>query len=107
MIEVFQYSSTFIKFSKDKGIIWNASLGKAYWVGKEYDRRGPEYQELLDRAYQARFDANEDYRNALGATKDYNLTYSIDWGRTPENSIITEEESLTRLYKLRAGNRLC
>jgi hypothetical protein len=39
--------------------------GTLWWRGKPYDRLSDEYQDLLDRAYQALFDQSEQFRTAL------------------------------------------
>lgn len=70
-----------------------------WWQGRAYGRHSQEYQKLLDRAYEALF-KNIDFRNALLATGQENLTHSI--GRSdPRETILTEEEFCSRLMKLR------
>lgn len=48
-----------------------------YWRGKEIKSDSPEYQELLDRAYEAMFEQSESFRKALEASKGSTLTHSI------------------------------
>lgn len=70
-----------------------------YWKGKAYKRGSNEYQELLDRAYDALF-TNESFKKALKASGDCVLTHSI--GRTnPKETILTQREFCSRLMKLR------
>ena len=74
--------------------------GKLYWQGKEYNRMMKEYQELLDRAYNALFKQNEEFRNALLSTNDEKLTHNI--GKSSRiNTILTNGEFINRLTKLR------
>jgi len=77
--------------------------GKLYWKGKEYDRFGPEYQELLDRAYEA-LAQNEDFMNALLITGNEILTHSIG-KKDPQETILTEFEFCSRLMRTRAKAR--
>ena len=71
-----------------------------YWQGKVYRRSGPEYQESLDRAYEALFQ-NEGFRRALKATGNAVLTHTI--GRTNEKeTVLTQSEFCRRLMQLRS-----
>ena len=71
-----------------------------YWKGKEYKRKSEEYQNLLDRAYQAMYDQSEKFRKALKATKNATITHSI--GKSdPTRTILTEKEFCSRLFALR------
>jgi predicted NAD-dependent protein-ADP-ribosyltransferase YbiA (DUF1768 family) len=73
-----------------------------YWRGKEIDRHSDEYQELLDRAYDALFQ-NEGFKKALLASKD--SVYKHSMGKSnPKDTILTTSEFCSRLTKLR--NRL-
>ena len=70
-----------------------------WWKGVPYKRDEKEYQELLDRAYEA-MAKNEKFRNALVASGDATLTHSI--GRIKESeTILTRQEFCSRLTKLR------
>ena len=70
-----------------------------YWKGVEYDRQSKEYQELLDRAYEA-LAGNDGFCKALLASGDAVLTHSI--GRTnPKETILTQSEFCGRLMRLR------
>lgn len=72
-----------------------------HWRGVDYKRGSSQYQNLLNRAYQAMFDQNEGFRNALKAAgKDANFTHSIgknDSSRT----ILTTAEFCGRLMRLK------
>lgn len=70
-----------------------------YWKGKEYPRGSFEYQELLDRAYDA-LAQNEGFRKALLATGDAGLTHSIGRSNYRE-TVLTTTEFCSRLLKLR------
>ena len=70
-----------------------------YWNGVSYKRSSPEYQELLDRAYNALF-RSPSFRGALLASGDATLTHEI--GRSNENeTVLTKREFISRLVKLR------
>ena len=70
-----------------------------YWNGKEYDRHSQEYQDLLDRAYDA-LSKNGKFRRALLATGNANLTHNIG-RRNPSETILTKTEFCSRLMKIR------
>ena len=72
-----------------------------YWQGVSYPRDSVEYQELLDRLYQAAFDQDESFRDDLRVkAKEYKLTHSI--GRNDiRETILTKDEFISRLEKLR------
>jgi predicted NAD-dependent protein-ADP-ribosyltransferase YbiA (DUF1768 family) len=77
-----------------------------YWKGKALRRDGVDYQILLDRAYEALAKV-EDFRKALLATGDENLTHDI--GHTVyTETILTTKEFCSRLMsirdRIRAGN---
>lgn len=70
-----------------------------YWQGVEFKRDSDEYQELLDRAFDA-LATNEGFRRALLATGDSVLTHSI--GKTKMNeTVLTRTEFCSRLTKIR------
>ena len=70
-----------------------------YWKGQEIKRDSQEYQDLLDRAYEA-LSQNTGFQKALLATKDAVLTHSI--GRTnPNETVLTRAEFCSRLMKIR------
>jgi predicted NAD-dependent protein-ADP-ribosyltransferase YbiA (DUF1768 family) len=73
-----------------------------HWQGKEYKRDSVEYQDLLDRAYEAMFRQNEGFRKALAASGEATLTHSI--GKTSERvTVLTVREFCGRLTRLRAA----
>lgn len=71
-----------------------------YWMGKEYKRDSEEYQELLDRAYDA-LSQNTGFQRALLATGNATLTHSIGKNKQSE-TVLTVKEFVSRLYKIRA-----
>ena len=76
---------------------WDGAL---WWRGEEIDRFAPEYQELLDRAYEA-LSKNNKFRKALLATGNAVLTHSIG-RRKQSDTILTKNEFCERLMWLRA-----
>ena len=72
---------------------------KLYWNGVEYDRSSKEYQELLDRAFDA-LSTNTSFQKALIASGKANLTHEI--GKSKENeTVLTKREFISRLNKIR------
>ena len=70
-----------------------------YWQGQELKRDSEEYQQLLDRAFEA-LSENEGFKKALLATGNATLTHSI--GKRKQNeTVLTVQEFTSRLYKLR------
>ena len=70
-----------------------------FWQGKEMKRDSQEYQDLLDRAYEA-LSQNEGFKRALLATGDATLTHSIGKQKITE-TVLTTREFCSRLTKLR------
>lgn len=72
---------------------------KLYWNNVEYDRKSDEYQELLDKAFDA-LSENTSFQKALLATGNSALTHEI--GKSKQNeTILTKREFISRLYKIR------
>ena len=70
-----------------------------YWKGKEFKRDSQEYQELLDRAFEA-LSTNESFKKALLATGNATLTHSI--GKTQQSTtVLTRSEFCSRLTRIR------
>jgi len=77
---------------------------KLWWNGVAIDRHSPDYQELLDVAYEALYQ-NDSFRRALEATGNAVLTHSI--GRTNDHeTVLTRREFCSRLMKLRKDGKL-
>lgn len=70
-----------------------------YWQGVEYKRTSEEYQQLLDRAYDALAE-NKAFQKALLATNDATLTHSIG-KRNQSETVLTVQEFTSRLYRIR------
>lgn len=73
-----------------------------YWMGVAYPRKSKEYQQLLDRAYDALY-TNQKFKAALRAAKDAVFKHSIGKHKESE-TVLTVQEFCSRLNKLR--NRL-
>lgn len=70
-----------------------------YWKGKEIARKSDEYQQLLDRAFEA-LARNESFKKALLATQNATLKHSI--GRTKQSeTVLTVTEFCGRLTRIR------
>lgn len=74
-----------------------------YWQGKEIARDSDEYQQLLDRAFNA-LSENEGFRKALLATGNATLTHSIGKNKINE-TVLTKQEFCSRLMKIRKSLR--
>ena len=70
-----------------------------WWKGVAYERKSKEYQELLDRAYDA-LATNTKFQNALLATRNATLTHSLGSSKQSD-TILTEAEFCSRLTKIR------
>lgn len=74
-----------------------------YWNGVEYKRNSQEYQDLLDRAYNA-LSENKKFQKALLATGNANLSHSMGQKKISK-TVLTEQEFVSRLTILRKGLR--
>lgn len=77
---------------KERGILW--------WKGEAIDRFGDEYQDLLDRAFEA-LSENSSFRKALLASGDSVITHSIG-KRKPKDTVLTKGEFCGRLMRMRS-----
>lgn len=73
---------------------------KLWWQGREFDRSGKEFQQLLDLAFEA-LSQNTGFQNALLATGSATLTHSFGKQKESE-TVLTEREFCSRLTKIRA-----
>jgi predicted NAD-dependent protein-ADP-ribosyltransferase YbiA (DUF1768 family) len=90
---------------KGKGKNWQQSQ-TLWYQGHPIPRRSQMYQDLLDEAYDSMYEQNAAFRKALEDTHDATLTHSI--GRTSESeTVLTIREFISRLNKLRRGEKLC
>jgi len=77
---------------------------RLYWRGLPIPRESPEYQTLLDRAYEAVAAQSTKFREALLATGERPLTHRM--GKAdPRDTVLTEAEMCERLMRLRARLR--
>jgi predicted NAD-dependent protein-ADP-ribosyltransferase YbiA (DUF1768 family) len=73
---------------------------KLFWQGTEYNRSSQEYQDLLDRVYNALFEQNEGFRKALKASNGATFTHSK--GKTNQReTVLTRREFCGQLARLR------
>ena len=78
---------------------WQAT-GTLWWRGERIDRFGEAYQTLLDHAYAALAEQNDDFRAALLSTGTRPLIHTI--GKTdPRETVLTIDELCGRLMRLR------
>lgn len=75
-----------------------------YFQKHPIKRDSEEYQKILDEAYEALY-KNEKFRTHLDMTKGFVLTHSMG-EKDPEKTVLTEEEFVSRLMKLRDTGRL-
>lgn len=85
------------KFKGKKKKWWKTQT--LYWQGISYRRDSQEYQDLLDRAFDA-LAQNTSFQKALLATKDAVLTHSIG-KRKKEETVLTTQEFTSRLTQIR------
>ena len=85
------------KFKGKKKKWWKTQT--LYWQGQSYKRDSQEYQDLLDRAFDA-LAQNTSFQKALLATKDAVLTHSIG-KRKKEETVLTVQEFISRLTQIR------
>lgn len=70
-----------------------------YWQGNSFKRDSKEYQDLLDRAFEA-LCTNASFKKALLATGNATLTHSIGKNKQ-EETVLTKQEFCSRLMRLR------
>ena len=63
------------------------------WLIKQFKRDSEEYFELLKRVFEAKYINDKDFRNALRASKKYELTHSTGKSN-PDETILIEKEFL-------------
>ena len=96
-IEVCKLVGKAAKFKGKKKKWWRTQT--LYWKGVEYKRDSEEYQELLDRAFDALAE-NTSFQKALLATNNATLTHSIGKSKMQE-TVLTKQEFCSRLMKIR------
>ena len=85
------------KFKGKKKKWWKTQT--LYWAGVEYKRDSKEYQELLDKAFEA-LSKNASFKKTLLATGDAVLTHNIGKIKQSE-TVLTRQECCSRLMKIR------
>ncbi len=90
------------KFKGKKKNWWRTQT--LFWQGREIDRHGEEFQQILDEAFEAMFTQNSTKRRALLATGDAVLTHSMG-KNDPSKTVLTTAEFCSRLTRIRAQLR--
>ena len=75
-----------------------------WWQGQEYKRDSEEYMALVMRAYKCKFDASQEFRDALRDSMGYTLTHSVGHD-DPTQTVLTEKEFISCLEALRNSLR--
>ena len=96
-VEVCKLVGKAAKFKGKKKKWWRTQT--LYWKGVEYKRDSEEYQELLDRAFDALAE-NTSFQKALLATNNATLTHSIGKSKIQE-TVLTKQEFCSRLTRIR------
>lgn len=89
------------KDAKKKGkykFLWKLT-GNVHWQGNKIKRTSQGYKELIKNAYEA-LSQNQEFLNAIKATKDKTLIHSIG-SHDERKTILTEEEFINALYRIR------
>lgn len=76
--------------------------GILYWNGISYDRGGEEYQNLLNRLFQAIFEQDAQFRLDVAFLKNANIRSKVG-GSNPNNTVLTKTEYLSRLLHFSGG----
>lgn len=96
-VEVCKLVGKAAKFKGKKKKWWQTQT--LFWQGQTFKRDSKEYQELLDRAFDA-LSTNSSFQKALLATGTATLTHSI--GKTKQQeTVLTRQEFCSRLTKIR------
>lgn len=96
-VEVCKLVGKAAKFKGKKKKWWREQT--LFWQGAEFKRDSQEYQDLLDRAFDA-LSENTSFKKALLATKSATLTHSIGKSKQQE-TVLTKQEFCSRLTKIR------
>lgn len=105
-IEMQEYVCTLVgAAAKKKGAKKNwKQTQRLYWRGKAIKRDSQEYQNLLNRAYNALYE-NSGFKKALEATSGATLTHSIGKNKI-QDTVLTSQEFCSRLTYLRDKGKL-
>ena len=85
------------KFKGKKKKWWKTQT--LFWQGQSFKRDSQEYQDLLDRAFDA-LAQNSSFQRALLATGNAVLTHSIGKNKITE-TVLTTQEFISRLNRIR------
>ena len=96
-VEVCKLVGKAAKFKGKKKKWWRTQT--LYWQGQEFKRDSQEYQDLLDRAFDA-LAQNTGFQKALLATGKATLTHSIGKSKETE-TVLTKQEFCSRLTNIR------
>ncbi len=96
-VEVCKLVGKQAKFKGKKKKWWRTQT--LYWRGVPIKRDSDEYQQLLDRAYDA-LSMNTGFQRALLATHNATLTHTIGKNKINE-TVLTTQEFVSRLTKIR------
>lgn len=93
--------------AKKAGSRKNWRRTQTLWLqGEPVKRSSPEYQDILDEAYDAMYEQNAAFRKALADSGDAVLRHSV--GKSDESeTVLTVREFIGRLVRLRRGEKLC
>lgn len=97
-IEVCKMVGKQAKFKGKRKKWWKTQT--LWWQGIPIKRDSLEYQELLDRAFEA-LSKNESFKKALIATGNATLTHSIG-KNDPTQTVLTRQEFCSRLTRIRS-----
>ena len=98
-VEVCKLVGKAAKFKGKKKKWWRTQT--LYWQGQEFKRDSQEYQDLLDRAFDA-LAKNSGFQKALLATGKATLTHSIGKSKEQE-TVLTKQEFCSRLTNIRSN----
>lgn len=96
-VEVCKLVGKAAKFKGKKKKWWKTQT--LHWQGQEFKRDSQEYQDLLDRAFDA-LAQNTGFQKALLATGKATLTHSIGKSKETE-TVLTKQEFCSRLTNIR------
>ena len=98
-VEVCKLVGKAAKFKGKKKKWWRTQT--LHWQGQEFKRDSQEYQDLLDRAFNA-LAQNTGFQKALLATGKSTLTHSIGKSKEQE-TVLTKQEFCSRLTNIRSN----
>ncbi len=98
-IEICKLTGKKAKVAGDKKFAWRLTQ-TIWWQGKKIKRHSREFQDLIDRAYDALYE-NKTFREALLASGNEPLIHTIGTHDSTE-TILTEHEFTARLLNLRS-----